>query len=75
VSAEAAHPPLRIRLNGDPRELAAPLTVAELLEAEGLATRPCAVEVNGRLVPKRHHAEHRLAEADVVEIVSLVGGG
>jgi sulfur carrier protein len=34
-----------------------------------------AVEVNKRVVSHRRHGEHALAEGDVVEIVTLVGGG
>jgi len=37
--------------------------------------KPVAVEVNLELVPRQRHAEHRLAEGDRLEIVTLVGGG
>ncbi|WP_428386769.1 sulfur carrier protein ThiS [Mucisphaera sp.] len=65
---------MRLILNGDDREVSAS-TVAELLEALGLGHQPAAVEVNGRVVPKRDHGEASLAEGDRVEVVTLVGGG
>jgi len=66
---------MSITVNGEPRTLAAGTTVADLLEQLGLANRPCAVEVNRRLVSKPRHGEHALAPGDTVEIVTLVGGG
>ena len=64
-----------IRLNGEPRHFPAALTIAALLDAEGLAERRVAVEVNGEIVPRSQHPEHVLAEGDVVEIVHALGGG
>lgn len=64
-----------IRLNGEARTLPAPQTLQQLLEAEGLAGRRVAVEVNGEIVPRSRHAEYRLAEGDRVEIVHALGGG
>jgi sulfur carrier protein len=64
-----------IQLNGQPRRLAADTTLAALLDAEGLAERRVAVEINGEIVPRGRHAEHRLHEGDQVEIVHALGGG
>jgi sulfur carrier protein len=66
---------MQIVVNGQAREIDRPLSVAELLEELGLAGRHVAVEVNLELVPRQRHAEHRLAEGDRLEIVTLVGGG
>lgn len=66
---------LQLTINGEPRNLPAPLTVAELLERLGHDRRRIAVEVNREVVPQPRHADHRLAEGDAVEIVTLVGGG
>ena len=66
---------IRILVNGQPREIAPDCTVAAVLEQAGLAQKPVAVEVNLELVPRSRHAEHRLAEGDRMEIVTLVGGG
>ncbi len=64
-----------IRLNGDALALPAPCTLAELLATQGLAGRRVAVEVNGEIIPRGRHADHPLAEGDVVEIVHALGGG
>lgn len=64
-----------ITLNGEPRTLDAPRTIAGLLESEGLAQRRVAVEVNGEIVPRGRHGEHALADGDRVEIVHALGGG
>lgn len=65
-----------ILLNGEARRLeTAKPSVADLLAAEGLAQRRVAVEVNGEIVPRGRHAEHRLGDGDRVEIVHALGGG
>ncbi len=66
---------MRIVLNGAARDLDEGTTVAALVEAEGLANRRVAVEVNGGIVPKSLHSETFLAEGDRVEIVHALGGG
>ncbi|HMN97733.1 MAG TPA: sulfur carrier protein ThiS [Phycisphaerales bacterium] len=64
-----------VTVNGERTEVAESTTVAELLRRAGVADRPCAVEVNRTVVPRREHGQRTLAEGDVVEIVTLVGGG
>ena len=66
---------MQITVNGQSRDVSADTCVGELLDQLGLAGRPVAVEVNLELVPRAAHAEHKLAEGDQVEIVTLVGGG
>lgn len=66
---------MQIVLNGEPREIERPVTVAELLEQLGLEPRRVAIEVNEKLVRRQDHARTRLHEGDRVEIVTLVGGG
>lgn len=66
---------LNITVNGQDRPLRAAATVADLLTGMGLDKGRVAVEVNGNVVPRARHAEHRLATGDSVEIVTLVGGG
>ena len=66
---------LHLTINGEPKELPDPLTVADLLARLGLDRRKVAVEVNEAVVPAVSHAEHRLAAGDRVEVVTLVGGG
>jgi sulfur carrier protein len=64
-----------IFVNGAARRLEAPLTVAALLEREGLAGKRVAVERNGEIVPKSRHASVALENGDRLEIVVAVGGG
>jgi thiamine biosynthesis protein ThiS len=64
-----------VTVNGQPRELAAPLSVADLLQKLEIPPRGLAVEVNLQIVPRARHAEHLLADGDKLEIVTLVGGG
>ncbi|NZA28272.1 sulfur carrier protein ThiS [Luteimonas sp. SJ-92] len=64
-----------IILNGDPLALSDPSTIADLLQARGLAGRRVAVEVNGAIVPRGRHDAHALQDGDRVEIVHALGGG
>lgn len=66
---------LEISINGTPRQVPAPLTLAALLENEGLLGKRVAVEKNGEIVPKSQHASTLLAAGDRLEIVVAVGGG
>ena len=67
--------PIRILLNGAPREFPAPLTFAQLLDELSLAGRRLAVERNGEIVPRSRFGEARLNDGDQVELVVAVGGG
>ncbi|MEQ4524121.1 sulfur carrier protein ThiS [Nocardioides kribbensis] len=61
-------------LNGEARSLDDTTTLAELLAPTG-AGRGCAVAVNGVVVPRAQLADRRLADGDVVEVVTAVQGG
>lgn len=67
--------PIRIVLNGAPREFPAPLTFTQLLDELALAGARLAVERNGLIVPRSDFAQARLADGDRVEVVMAVGGG
>ncbi len=67
--------PIRITLNGAPREFPAPLTFSQLLDALALGGRRLAVERNGEIVPRSRFTEARVAEGDRIEVVMAVGGG
>jgi sulfur carrier protein len=66
---------LEISINGTPRQVPAPLSIAALLESEGLFGKRVAVEKNGEIVPKSQHASTLVATGDQIEIVVAVGGG
>ena len=66
---------MTIVLNGDPHELAGPLTVSELLARLEIDPRRVAVEHN-LVILKRHAFAATLdGDGDRVEIVNFVGGG
>jgi len=64
-----------IILNGQSLPLPDQTTLAALLEAQHLAQRRVAVEINGEIIPRSQHAERVLAAGDKVEIVHALGGG
>jgi len=66
---------MTVFVNGEPRKLERPATLAGLLEQLEIPVRGVAIEVNLKVVPRARHAEHLLADGDRLEIVSLVGGG
>jgi len=66
---------LSFTLNGAPRETPAGATLADLVRSLGTDPRAVAVEVNRALVPRTEHASYPLKSGDVVEVVTLVGGG
>jgi thiamine biosynthesis protein ThiS len=66
---------LTIRLNGEPYELAGPLTITALLTALGIDPRRVAVEHNTMVVKRGAYESTRVQDKDEVEIVNFVGGG
>jgi thiamine biosynthesis protein ThiS len=64
-----------IRLNGEPYELAGPLTVTALLTQLGIDSRRVAVEHNQIVVKRAAYDATAINERDEVEIVNFVGGG
>jgi thiazole synthase len=66
--------PLALTVNGEPRSSSA-VTVADLVREIGLKPEKVAVELNGTIAPRSTLAEAPLADGDVLEIVTFVGGG
>jgi len=64
-----------ITLNGERHDLAAPVTVAQLLAQLDIDSRRVAVEHNLTVVKRTSYAETIVREGDAVEIVNFVGGG
>ena len=64
-----------LTVNGEGLDVPEECTVERLLELQGLSERPCAVEVNQEVVARKFHASRNVTEGDVIEIVTLVGGG
>lgn len=66
---------LRIMLNGDPYEIAAPLTVGQLLARLEIDSRRVAVEHNLAIVKRAAYDTVVVSDGDQVEVVNFVGGG
>jgi thiamine biosynthesis protein ThiS len=66
---------LAITVNGEPRRLPGPATLADLLRHLDLDPRTIVVEHNRRIVRRPQLQETPLAEGDTVELVHFVGGG
>ncbi len=62
-------------VNGKQRPLPDPASVRGALVALGLAGRPVAVELNGRLVRRGEQESTAVEPGDRIEIVTFVGGG
>lgn len=66
---------IAITINGEPRRVAAGLSVAGLVAELGLNPKKVAVERNLEIVPRSTHVDVMLADGDQLEIVHFVGGG
>lgn len=66
---------MTIKLNGDPHDLPAPLSVTDLLSRLQIDARRVAVELNLVVVKRSTYDTTIIGEGDEVEIVNFVGGG
>lgn len=65
---------MKLLLNGAPID-AQVRTLADVLEAEGLADAKVATAVNGTFVAAPSRAEHVLCAGDAIEILAPMQGG
>ena len=68
-------PIVHITLNGERCEVPAAVSVAELLKLFGFKPEHVAVEINKDLITRSKQAATTIAPGDVLEVVTLVGGG
>ena len=66
---------LAITVNGEPRRVPGPATVADLLQNLQLDPRTVVVELNRQIVRRPQLAQTSLTDGDTVELVHFVGGG
>ena len=66
---------VKITLNGDPFEVAGPLTVSALLAHLDIDSRRVAVEHNLVVVKRNGYDTVEIHDGDQIEIVNFVGGG
>jgi thiamine biosynthesis protein ThiS len=66
---------MTIILNGDPVDVAGPLTLTALLSQLGVDPRRVAVEHNLNVIKRANYDSTQIQDGDQVEIVNFVGGG
>lgn len=66
---------LSLTINGTPREVPGPATLADLLTHLTLDPRQVVVELNREIVRRPYLAGTALRDGDAVELVHFVGGG
>lgn len=66
---------MNITINGETREIGAPMSVDNLLREIGLDPKKVAVERNLEIVPKSSYGNIEVDDGDKLEIVHFIGGG
>ena len=66
---------MRVKVNGEARELPEGSTLADLMTALKLPKDGFAVAVDRAVVPRGEHASTPLREGQAVEVIRAVGGG
>jgi thiamine biosynthesis protein ThiS len=66
---------VKIRINGEEREIAGGLSIAGLLEELKIRPGRVVVELNRNIVAREAHGSTLLTDGDALEIVHFVGGG
>ena len=66
---------MKIRVNGEYKEIADGLSLARLLEELQIRAGRVVVELNRSILSREAHASTLLKDGDALEIVHFVGGG
>ena len=66
---------MRIQINGEPHEIAAETTLAQLVSLLKLKPEQIAIELNRTVVRRADWSDVSLRDDDTLEIVHFVGGG
>ena len=67
---------MRTQINGEEREFADGLTLAEIMDRLGVRREAgIAVAVNDAVVPRANHEKFRPRDGDAIEIIRAVAGG
>lgn len=66
---------MQIKVNGETRQLDAPLSLAALAAELNLKPTQVAIERNLEIVPRSRYSDTLLADGDQIEIVQFIGGG
>jgi sulfur carrier protein len=68
-------PQIALQVNGEPRTCPAGLSLDCALEALGYRPQLVVVEFNGSILPRSRWSDQPVVESDVLEVVTIVGGG
>lgn len=66
---------MQIQLNGSPKTITDPMTVATLLQELGVPATSVVVELNRTIIQPDGYATVSLQDNDHVELIRFVGGG
>ena len=66
---------ITLRLNGEAARCPAGLTLQDVLEHLGYRPQLVVVEFNGAILPRQVWPAQIVGESDVLEVVTIVGGG
>jgi sulfur carrier protein len=66
---------IHIRVNGEPRPCPEGCDLREALLALGYQPAVVVVELNGVILPRSQWVGRTVVESDVLEVVTIVGGG
>jgi sulfur carrier protein len=66
---------ITLLVNGEKRTAPAGLTLDQVLESIGYQPRLVVVEFNGTILARQHWPSQPVVESDVLEVVTIVGGG
>jgi sulfur carrier protein len=64
-----------LRVNGEERRCGVGLSLEAVLRALGYEPRLVVVEFNGEILGRQHWSTQAVVESDVIEVVTIVGGG
>ena len=73
--AEPQKAEIQLRVNGEPRSCGADLSLDLALEQLGYRPQLVVVEFNGEILPRSRWSGQPVVESDVLEVVTIVGGG
>lgn len=66
---------IKIQLNGKEKKIKTKMTLASLLEVEGIPFKGTAVELNREIVYESMAQQVIMKDGDILELVRIVGGG
>lgn len=75
MDSRSASAVVTIQVNGEPRLCPGGLSLDRVLEALGYRPQLVVVEFNGEILPRQRWSEQPVVESDVLEVVTIVGGG